>query len=58
MKKNKANLFYVNIRRSSSRPHICQHQESRKLMYLGPEQFIPRNYLAACFVLNMCRWLN
>ena len=50
MKKNKANLFYVNICRSSSNPHICQHQESRKLMDLVPEQFIPRNYLAACLV--------
>lgn len=35
---------------SSSRPHICQHQESHKLMSLVPEQFIPRNYLAACLV--------
>lgn len=50
MKKNKANLFYVNICGSSCRPHICQHRESRKLMYLVPEQFIPRNNVAACLV--------
>lgn len=47
MKKKKAHLFYVNIRGSARRPRVRPHQESRKLMCLVPELFIPGNYLAA-----------
>ena len=50
MKKNKANLLYVNICGPYSNLYICQYCDSCKLIHLVLEQFIPRNYLAACLV--------
>lgn len=50
MKKNKANLLYVNICGPHSNLYICQYCDSCKLIHLVLKQFIPRNYLAACLV--------
>lgn len=60
MKKNKANLLYVNICGPHSNLYICQYCDSCKLIHSVLEQFIPRNYLAACLVSvrNSASYIN
>lgn len=41
-------MLYVNICGPYSNLYICQYCDSCKLIHLVLEQFIPRNYLAAC----------
>lgn len=43
-------MLYVNICGPHSNLYICQYCESCKLIHLVLEQFIPRNYLAACLL--------
>lgn len=41
-------MLYVNICGPHSNLYICQYCDSCKLIHLVLEQFIARNYLAAC----------